>query len=155
MRKGVLAVLGLGLVALLAWLAYGYIQPRRQARAVREDLRTARMAVDSCRMTLSRQEADFRAYDDRVDSLRERVRQLEELHPDGVPADSFEVYMEVFGRYNEAVPRWQARADSLQSGWERCRRLADEHNAMADSLRNLLVEIGELPDTASGGDGPP
>lgn len=149
-RTAALVALGAVLVALGVWVALSYVQPRREARALRDRLRTARAAVDSCRMTLSREQADFRAFDDRVDSLRGEVRGFESLHPEGVPADSFEAYMDAFDRYNEAVPRWRARADSLESRLRTCRTLADRHNALADSLRRILVEIGELPDTASG-----
>ena len=109
----------------------------------------ARLAVDSCRMNLSRAEADFRAYQDRVDSLRGRVRAYESLRPDGVPVDSFDAYMKSFGSYNDAVPAWKARADSLRGQWRHCRDLAVAHNQLADTLRNLLVEIGALPDSAA------
>lgn len=151
-KRLLLLTAGLGFVALLAWLAVAYVQPRREARALRDSVRAKRMAVDSCRMVLSREEADFRAYDDRVDSLRGRVREYEDLHPEGVPADSFEAYMETFGRYNEAVPRWEARAESLRGRWRVCRSLASQHNALVDSLRDLLVEIGELPDSVGESD---
>lgn len=133
--------------SVLAWTAIRYVEPRRHARAVRDQVRQARRAVDSCRMEMSQEEAEFRAYDDRVDSLRVRVRGYEALHPDGVPADSFGAYLEVFDEYNEAVPRWEARADSLRTRWRACRALADEHNVLVDSLRGLLVEMGELPDS--------
>lgn len=150
MKKLLLFVLTAAVLAGMALYARHYAQPRRRARALQDDLHIARLAVDSCRMTLSRAEAEFRAYDDRVDSLRGRVRDYESLRPGGVPVDSFDAYMKTFGRYNDAVPEWQARADSLRGHWQRCRDLALTHNQLADSLRNLLVEIGELPDTAGG-----
>ena len=138
---------GLLVVAVLTWWTVEYVIPRREARDLREEVRDRRLAVDSCRMALSREQADFRAYDDRVDSLRTRVREYEGLHPDGVPADSFEAYMETFGRYNDAIPRWESRAESLRGRWRACRSLTDEHNELVDSLRDLLVEIGEIPDS--------
>lgn len=154
MRRGLLAAAALGVVALVAWLAIAYVQPRREARTLRDEIRTRRMTVDSCRMVLSQEQADFRAYDDRVDSLRRKVRTYEGLHPEGVPADSFRAYMETFGQYNDAVPGWEARAESLRGRWRACRTLTRRHNALVDSLRGLLVEIGELPDSLADPDDP-
>ncbi len=148
MKRAVLLALGAGVLAVGWWLFARYAEPRGRAEELRRDLRERRLAVDSCRMALSAEEARFRDFDERVDSLRERVRDLEALHPEGVPADSFRTYLEVFGSYNEAIPSWEARAESLQRGWEDCTAMVEEHNEMADSLRMLLVEIGELPDGA-------
>lgn len=149
MKRPMVVVLAVIVLGALYWFARDYARPRRRARVLQDDLRVARLAADSCRMSLSREEAEFQVYDDRVDSLRGRVRDYESLRPGGVPLDSFKAYMKTFGRYNDAVPGWRARADSLRGRWRRCRDLTVAHNELADSLRALLVKIGELPDSAA------
>lgn len=145
------AVALLGVAAVVAWDYFGPPSVRERAAAVQDSLRGLRAGVDSCRMAVTSEEAGFRRYDERVQELRERVRAYEGLDPRGVPQDSFEVYMDVFERYNEAVPRWKARAESLQAHSERCRRRTQAHNELADSLRTLLVELGEVDDAGEGG----
>lgn len=145
-KVALVAGAALVVLALAAWMTWKRASPRREARRLQQELRTRRAAVDSCRRALSQEEAEFREYDEHVDSLRERVERYEELHPDGVPSDSFDAYMEAFGRYNDAVPRWEARAESLRVRWSECRGRAEEHNELADTLRELLDEIGELPE---------
>lgn len=140
-RRVVLAAAALGLLGLGAWIAVAYVQPRREAREMRDELRAQRRVVDSCRMALSRAEADFREYDETVDSLRDRVRSYEDLHEEGVPADSFRAYLRAVDRYNEAVPRWESRAEDLQERNLTCRNAVRRHNALADSLRELLARI--------------
>ena len=132
------------LVGAMAWDHFGPPGLRERALMVQDTLRRLRASVDSCRMSLATGESEFRRFDERVDGLRKRVREYEALDPRGVPQDSFEVYMDVFERYNEAVPRWKAMADSLQARTERCRERTRAHNVLADSLRDLLVEIGEF-----------
>lgn len=136
--------------ALLAWDRFAPPSLRERASMVQDSLRGLRSSADSCRMALTREEAEFHRFDDRVEELRERVRAYESLNPRGVPQDSFEVYMDVFERYNEAVPRWKARAESLRAHTEACRERAREHNVLTDSLRGLLVEMGELQDEGEG-----
>ena len=113
-------------------------EERARIEAVREELRVSRAAVDSCRMSVSREEVGFQDYDRRVDSLRQRVDRFESMDPAGVPADSYQVYMEAFEAYNRAVPDWAARADTLQAHWSACREAIREHNVLADSLRRLI-----------------
>lgn len=112
-----------------------------RVEAVREELRTRRAVVDSCRLAVSRREMEFDEYDRRVDSLRQRVERYESMAPSGVPADSYPMYMEAFESYNRAVPDWSARADTLQAHWRTCREAITEHNVVADSLRRLVEEL--------------
>lgn len=137
----------------VAWDLLGPPSAGERLSALRDTLRARRVAADSCRRVLSYEEASFREYDDRVDSLRRRVRGYESLDPEGVPADSYGTYLEVFDRYNEAVPGWEARAESLEAVWEECRALVRAHNDVADSVRRLLAEVGLEPDTGLPGDG--
>ncbi len=76
-----------------------------------------------------------------------------------MPADSYELYIETFESYNEEVPRRNAAAESLETDWAACRAIVRRHNALADSLRDLAVEMGKIapiPDSVpSGSQGPP
>lgn len=138
------AVLGLAVLAGIMWAAYAYLEPRRRANQLQEAVRAQRLDADACRRGLVTAEANFREYDARVASLRSRVDRYESLHPEGVPADSFEVYLEVFDRYNEAVEGWQDRAEALRREREECVEVVEVHNELSDSLRVVLVEIGEI-----------
>ncbi|MBW3534264.1 MAG: hypothetical protein KY453_03440 [Gemmatimonadetes bacterium] len=137
---GLLAV-ALLLAAVVGWRASGDWRERREVEALRDELRVLRSSADSCQIALAQEEMVFRDYDQRVDSLREQVADYESLHPDGVPADTYQVYLETFERYNEAVPAWRMQVDSLQAHWEACRERVDVHNVHADSLRLRLEEL--------------
>lgn len=114
-------------------------EPRDPGVRLRNDLIRARRSADSCTTALSEEEERFRAYNARVDSLRDAVRGYEALHPAGVPADSYPSYLAAFDSYNVAVGGWQARADSLQATWAACTELVERHNALADSARRLIM----------------
>lgn len=137
-------LVGLGVVIGLVWAGYAYVEPRRRANQLQEALRAQRLDADACRRELATADAGFREHDQRVDSLRDRVDAYEALHPDGVPADSFGVYLEVFDEYNEAVERWQERAEALRRQREACVDVVETHNELSDSLRGVLEELGEL-----------
>jgi hypothetical protein len=106
---------------------------------VRAELSGLRAAVDSCRTVLDAGQEQLFAYNAHLDSLRGRVREMEALHPRGVPADSYGIYMGVFRQYNDSVAGWDARVDLLQAKRERCVEVTDAHNAVLDSLRRLLA----------------
>jgi hypothetical protein len=106
---------------------------------LRDSLQVLRLAADSCRADLDRGTALLHAYDERIDSLRTRVRRFESLDRRGVPADSYEVYLGAFEQYNDSVAGWTARTDTLRVRLDRCRTLTETHNMIADSLRRLLV----------------
>lgn len=155
MVRGLKAALGLGLLIGLLWAGYAYVEPRQRAREVRESLQEERRNAEACRMGLVTAEATFREYDERVDSLRTRVGELEALHPDGVPADSFDIYLEAFDAYNGAVEEWDARVDDLEEERNACVEIVERHNALSDSLRGILEELGEIdPSTDTVGDVP-
>lgn len=137
----VLACLGIVAAVWLVTSVFDESEQRARIEALREEVRSRRAAVDSCRLAVSREEMGFQEFDRRVDSLRQRVDGYEAMAPDGVPADSYGVYMEAFERYNRAVPDWTARADTLRAHWGACREATRAHNVLADSLRRLLERI--------------
>jgi hypothetical protein len=107
---------------------------------LRDSLGVLRTAVDSCRDDLDAAQASLLDYNERLDSLRARVRGMESLPPRGVPADSYGIYMGLFEAYNDSVSAWDARVDGVQARREECLVLTEAHNAIADSLRRLLAE---------------
>ncbi|MFW6080074.1 MAG: hypothetical protein ACODAE_10660 [Gemmatimonadota bacterium] len=106
-----------------------------------EELRDARAVADSCTVALEREEAEFQEFDRRVETLREIVNRYESTDPDGVPADVYESYLDAFDRYNEAVPEWRARADTLRAHWSACDSTVRAFNALADSLRPRIEAL--------------
>ncbi|MFW6079943.1 MAG: hypothetical protein ACODAE_09995 [Gemmatimonadota bacterium] len=141
-----LVVLGAAIVVMRVLTAPSRAQIR--LAEMREELRDARAVADSCMAALEREEAEFEEFDRRVDTLREIVQRYESADPDGVPADVYESYLEAFDRYNEAVPEWRARADTLRAHWSACDSTVRSFNALADSLRPRIEELrGEAGST--------
>ncbi len=101
-----------------------------------------RAAADSCRAALESEEAQLLASNARLDSLKRVIDYYEALDPRGVPADSYEIYLETFNSYNSGVPVQTAAADSLQLHWQACRAITEQHNALADSARRFAEEHG-------------
>lgn len=112
---------------------------------LRQEIRAARVEADSCMAVLRSEDARFQAFDRRVDSLRESVRTYESMDTAGVPAEEYERYLDAFDAYNEAVPVWRERADSLRARSARCRTLVEHHNLLADSLRPLIEDVRAEP----------
>lgn len=125
--------------------------PAEELAPLRAELALFRVAADSCTTEYAALEEDFRRYEARLDSLRRAVREFESLDPNGVPGEEYPEYLEAFDAYNEAVPEWGARTDSLEAQHERCESLTEQHNALADSARSRLIELGRWPsDTVDG-----
>jgi hypothetical protein len=124
--------------------------PSEQLAPLREELALFRAAAASCNDAYAVTEADFRLYEARVDSLRQAVRHYEALDPNGVPGEEYPEYLETFDAYNEAVPEWEARTDALEAQRDRCRSLTEQHNALADSARGRLIDLGRWPDDTLG-----
>ena len=99
-----------------------------------------RVLVEGCQDAIENNSSRLDSYDQQLDSLRSRVRALEQMDPRGVPMDSYETYLETFDEYNAAVPGWNERADTLQAQWTRCRAVTEMHNQLADSLRQLMAQ---------------
>lgn len=136
---GVVAGIALGVVGVR-----GFLERRSQItelERMRSGLGDLRAAAEECRIAVEREERDFEAYRSEVEELREAVRAYEALDERGVPEDRYEEYLETFERYNESVPEWEERADSLRAHSEACRALARRHNLLADSLRDFLADV--------------
>jgi hypothetical protein len=143
-RATVLAAIAVGavLVAAVFSLAAKLERGRTmdELTALRDRLAGLRVRVDSCQTELAREETLFRRFDLRVDSLRTVVRDFESMDAAGVPEERYAEYLEAFGRYNDAVPQWEERADTLRVHEAFCRSLAERHNALADTLRRGAAE---------------
>lgn len=127
-------------VLVLVTSVYRLLQPEDPSLALRplvDSLRVLRTVVDSCQSDVEVRRAELERYDAHVDSLRARVRGLEALDERGVPLDSYPAYRRAFNAYNEAVPEWDERADTIREAWSVCLNLADRHNRLADSVRRL------------------
>lgn len=135
------AVVGVVLVVVSVQRILERRQEHARIEAMAERLGDLRESTERCRAQLAREEAAFQRYDRSLDSLRQRVDAY--VSRDGrVPDEEYDAYMEVFDRYNEAVPRWETRADSLRVTEVRCRERIELHNALADSLRGEMERMG-------------
>lgn len=120
--------------------------PREQLEPLRQSLHDLRTQLDSCRVDANGDEDDFRTHSDAADSLAARLHELESLHADGVPADSYPVYLDAFREYDDAVSGWDEKAEAARGAWQECRELTEDHNHLADSLRASLVDLGMWPE---------
>lgn len=120
--------------------------PRERLRAMTPRLRGLRAAADSCRDALASERSRLAASDARFDSLRDRIDFYEDLDPRGVPADSYDVYLDIFNEYNRGIPDRATAGDTLEAHWESCRDIVEEHNALADSVRTIADEADLLRD---------
>jgi hypothetical protein len=139
-RRPFLIMLAISVVAFVAIVVIDLltpIPPSERLRVLRQEMTDLRMAADSCRQALDSEEARLLASDERLDSLRTLIDYYEGLDARGVPADSYEVYIEIFNTYNEDIPARAAAGDTLQAHWDACRTLTERHNAIADSAKAL------------------
>lgn len=127
------------LAVMLAWEVISLRRGPDETEPLRDRLRELRAAADSCQASLAGDRLRLEAYDAHLDTLRERVRDLERMDPRGVPADSYQTYLRAFDQYNDSVAGWTARADTVRARWGRCRAVTEEHNALADSVRQMLI----------------
>lgn len=145
------AIAALGLLAILA--VNVFVPPTNEERlqAMRARLQAQRWEADSCQAALVREEEALQVRDARLDSLRVEITAYEALDPRGVPADTYEAYINAFETYNSGIPERVAAADSLRAHWAACSEIARQHNALADSARGLAAAMGlldELPERA-------
>jgi hypothetical protein len=122
------------------------VPPEQRLRIMRQELIERRAAADSCRAVLEREESLLQASDARFDSLRSLIDRYEGLDPRGVPADSYEVYLDAFNTYNEGIPSREAAGETLQAHWDACTVIVESHNGLADSARALAEEHDLTPD---------
>lgn len=114
----------------------------QELEALRDQVYHARVAADACRNELAYTQRIFERFDTVVDSLHLEVRKLEALNPRGVPQARYDEYLKVFHAYNDSVVSWHLKVDSLKGREATCRRLAEAHNALADSLKRRLEQEG-------------
>jgi DNA-directed RNA polymerase specialized sigma54-like protein len=116
--------------------------PRAEmAEELRDEIRELQDRVDDCLDRRVGLEARFHEAMDRTEELRRRVEELESLDPEGVPAERYREYLEVFDEYNDSLPEWEQLGEALREQGLRCRRLAEAHNDRLERLRDLLLEM--------------
>ena len=151
-RRPFLIMLAISLIAFVAIVVIDLltpIPPSERLRVLRQEMTDLRTAADSCRQALTSEEARLLASDERLDSLKALIDYYEGLDPRGVPADSYDVYIDIFNTYNEEIPARAAGGDTLQVHWTACRTLTEQHNAIADSARALAEELELIPRESS------
>ncbi len=141
-----LAISAIAFVAIVVIDLLTPIPPSERLRVLRQEMTDLRTAADSCRQALASEEARLVASDERLDSLKALIDYYEGLDPRGVPADSYDVYIEIFNTFNEDIPARAAAGDTLQVHWAACRNLTQQHNAIADSARVLAEGLELIPE---------
>lgn len=141
-----LTISGIALVATVASDFFRPQTPEERLQHLRIRLTDLRSAADSCRDALEQKEVELHARDEGLDSLRDKVEAYESLHPEGVPAESYEDYIDAFEGYNRGIPERNAEAKALQVHWAACREIAEIHNVTADSALRLASELGLVRD---------
>lgn len=147
-------VIGIGALIATALVVTGIeraLERQRVASEVerlREGLYRARVASDRCRGSLTNSEASIRSLTNTIDSLRSRVDSFEALDVRGVPEERYDDYMLAFESYNDSVSVWEARERRLRAAEESCRATIRSHNAISDTLQDLLA--GPAPEEVDG-----
>lgn len=147
MSRGTKVLLGAaGLVLVAGGVSVAMRPPSRQEwlREMRGELRALRDSAEACSAALAEDQAGFKAYEARVDSMRRRIAGLEDIVPDGVPADSYPAYLAAVDSFNAAVPDWRPTADSLAARRQACEARIEAHRMLADSVRALADALGLL-----------
>ena len=117
-------------------------QTAEQINSLREDLFRARQGADRCRSSLESSEVALRELGLTIDSLKNRVDSFEAMDSRGVPAGRYEEYLEIFDSYNDSVEVWEARERRLRAADASCRATIEQHNALSDSLQQVLRDAG-------------
>jgi hypothetical protein len=113
-----------------------------EVNRMREDLYRARVASDRCRGSLVTSESSLLTLTATIDSLRARVDSFETLGNGQVPANRYEEYLGVFDSYNDSVAAWETRSERLRTAEASCRAVIESHNALSDSIQEILREAG-------------
>jgi hypothetical protein len=142
MRRAALGLLALALLVSGAILARRLRPdpPKTADELLADSIGVLRTAAEDCRAALDEGTVRLHAYDAQLDSMRARVRAFEAMDARGVPADSYEVYLDAFEQYNDSAAGWTARTDTLRARLQRCRDVTESHNLLSDSLRRLLIQ---------------
>ena len=156
MSGRVKAMLGIGVVVLVAGIVSISTRPpspREQLRGLRVELRALKDSAEACTLVLAEEQDRFVEFEARVGSMRQRIDAIEEILPNGVPADSYPEYLVMVDSFNAAVPGWQPATDSLAATRLACQARIDAHAALADSVRDLAQSLGLLdPDPFDSGE---
>lgn len=113
-----------------------------EVNRMREDLYRARVASDRCRGSLVTSESSLLTLTATIDSLRARVDSFEALGNGRVPADRYDEYLTIFDSYNDSVTAWETRSERLRTAEASCRAVIESHNALSDSIQEVLREAG-------------
>ena len=143
------AVAALGLLAIAAVNVFVPPTDDERLQVMRAQMQAQRWEADSCQAALVRDEEALHVRDARLDSLRVQITAYEALDPRGVPAETYEAYINAFETYNNSIPERVTAADSLRAHWDACSEIARRHNELADSARGLAAALGlldELPE---------
>lgn len=140
------------LVAGAVSVAFRPPSPRERLRTLSVELRALKDSAEACSVALTAEQAEFREYQARVDSMRRRIADLEDIVPDGVPGDSYPKYLATVDAFNAAVPEWQPIADSLAASRLACEARIESHRTLADSVRVLAESLGLLSPAPAGSD---
>jgi len=116
---------------------------RERLAGMRPGLDLLRDSAELCSDQLAREQSSFQALGRRLDTLRSRVASLEDLHPDGVPADSYRIYLETVDSFNAAVAAWEPAAATVGERRAACEAVVRRHNEKADSARALNHQLNE------------
>lgn len=141
-------LIGVGVAAVAALAATGAMrlverqETANEVNRLREELYRARAGADRCRNSLANSESSLRALSLTIDSLRSRVDSFEALDARGVPAHRYDDYLETFDSYNDSVEVWEGRERRLRATEESCRATIEHHNALSDSLQQVLRDAG-------------
>lgn len=139
---------GIAALAVAAMVVTGLdrIFERQQTAAeitrLRDDLFRARAGSDRCRTSLTSSEASLRQLGLTIDSLRSRVDSFETMDGRGVPQRRYDEYLQIFESYNDSVEVWEARERRLRAAETSCRATIESHNALSDSLQQVLENAG-------------
>ncbi|MBT8487331.1 MAG: hypothetical protein KJO65_00760 [Gemmatimonadetes bacterium] len=116
-------------------------QTLEEINRLREDLYRTRLTADRCRGALQTSETALRSLRTTIDSLRVEVSDYETASGQ-VPQSLYEEYLVVFEEYNDSVQVWEGRERRLRSSEASCRATIERHNALSDTLQNVLTEAG-------------
>jgi len=147
-RLSLVLVLVVSATSVLALGARRMVETRRTAAEItrlREGLYRARVASDRCRSSLLSSESSLLTLTGTIDSLRSRVDSFEALGSGRVPGDLYEEYIGVFESYNDSVAAWETRSERLRAAEASCRSIIENHNALSDSIQDVLNAAGLEP----------
>lgn len=144
-KAGLASVAALSVGAMVVLGSMRLVERRQtleEIHRLRDGLYRARFASGRCRGSLQTSEASLLELGITIDSLMNRVDSFESLDGRGVPGDRYVEYLDIFDSYNDSVEVWEGRERRLRSVETACRATIQQHNALTDSLKVVLMEAG-------------